>query len=116
MSYLNIMNVLRRVHNLRFNSNWLLSVSTKTSGDLYPLFTLIDRKQSKSTKFNSNKHCLQKSVEEKLALVRIMRGVVDTENVLGTWIGGRHMVVWLDKAEYDYLMGVLKTHGNDTGK
>lgn len=95
-------------------SRWLLSVSLRTNGDLYQHFTLIDQNRQSSKRFDSHKHCLQKSVAEKLALVRIKRGEYDKTNVLGTWIGDRHLVVALDKDEYEYLLGL--TYGSDTGK
>lgn len=94
------------------SSRWLLSVSLKTNGDLYPRFTLIDQRKQKSTPFHSYKHCLQQSVSEKLALVRIKRGDYDRTSVIGTWIGDRHLVVALDKDEYEFLLGL--THGSDT--
>jgi hypothetical protein len=96
------------------SSKWLLSVSLKPNGDLYPKYTLIDKQRQKSTRFNCYKHCLQKSVAEKLALVRLMRDVYDNHSVIGTWIGARHFVVALDKDEYKYLLEL--TYGGNTRK
>lgn len=85
------------------SSQWLLSVSLKRNGDDYPHYTLIDRRKQQSTKFNINKHCLQKTVAEKLAMLRIMRGDY-THHFFGSWIGERHMVVALDKDEYNNIL------------
>jgi hypothetical protein len=84
-------------------SQWLLSVSLKPNGDDYPQYTLIDRRKQRSIRFSIRKHCLQKSVSEKLVMLRIMRGNFD-HHFFGTWIGDRHMVVALDKDEYNNIL------------
>lgn len=95
-------------------SRWLLSVSLKTNGDEYRYYTLLDQSKQRSTRFDSYKHCLHIDVAEKLALVKIRRGDYDNTNVMGTWIGDRHLIVALDKDEYQYLLEL--TYGSDTGK
>lgn len=94
-------------------SQWLLSVSLKRNGDEYPYYTLIDRRRQKSTRFSSCKHCLQKPVAEKLVMVKMMRGTFD-DHIFGSWIGDRHIVVALDKDEYNELLE--RVSGTDTGK
>lgn len=93
-------------------SQWLLSVSLKPNGEDYPHYTLIDRRKQRSTKFNIYKHCLQKSVAEKLVMLRIMRGDFK-DHFFGSWIGDRHMVVALDKDEY---IDILERISGNTGK
>jgi hypothetical protein len=99
---------------MMLTSRWLLSISLKPNGDTYPNYTLIDKRKQKSIKFDTCKHCLQKPVAEKVALMRMMRGKYDPADMLGTWIGPRHFVVALDRDEYEYLLGL--TYGSDTGK
>lgn len=94
------------------SSQWLLSVSLKRNGDIYPHYTLIDRRKQRSTKFSIYKHCLQKSVAEKLAMLRLMRGDFK-DHFFGSWIGARHMVVALDKDEYN---DILERISGNTGK
>lgn len=94
------------------SSQWLLSVSLKLNGDEHPYYTLIDRRKQKSTRFKTYKHCLQKSVVEKMAMIKLMRGSYD-HHIFGSWIGDRHFVVALDKNEYNELLE--KVNGN-TGK
>jgi len=94
------------------SSQWLLSVSLKPNGEVYPHYTLIDRRKQRSTKFSIYKHCLQKSVAEKLAMLRMMRGDFK-DHFFGSWIGDRHFVVALDKDEY---VDILERISGDTGK
>lgn len=84
-------------------SNWLLSVSLLPNGDVHPYYSVIDHRAGKSTRFRIYRHCLQKSVEEKLAFMRLLRGNWD-DHVYGTWIGDNHFVVALDKDEYKNLV------------
>ncbi len=93
-------------------SQWLLSVSLKLNGEEYPHYTLIDRRRQKSTKFNNYKHCLQKPVAEKLAMLKLLRGNYD-HHFIGSWIGDRQLVVALNKDEYNELLERLS--GTDTG-
>lgn len=93
-------------------SQWLLSVSLRPNGDDYTHYTLIDRRKQRSTRFSIYKHCLQKSVAEKLAMLRMMRGNFDN-HFFGSWIGDRHMVVALDKDEY---IDILERISGNTGK
>ena len=94
-------------------SQWLLSVSLKLNGDEYPYYTLIDRRKQKSTRFKTYKQCLQKSVVEKMAMIKLMRGGYD-HHIFGSWIGDRHFVVALDRNEYEELLE--KVSGTDTRK
>lgn len=96
-------------------SQWLLSVSLKPNGDVYPYYTLIDKRRQKSIKFRTYKHCLQKSVAEKLAVLRIMRGDY-TPHIFGSWIGDRHFVVALDKDEYNELLERISGNAGKQGK
>lgn len=89
-------------------------MSLKSNGDQYRYYTLIDQRKQQSTRFDTYKHCLHIDVQEKLALVMIGRGNYDNTNVLGTWIGDRHLIVALNKDEYEFLLEL--TYGGDTGK
>lgn len=86
-----------------YPSKWLLSVSIKPNGEDYPVYNLINHVQSTTIPFDSRKHCLQKSVAEKRAMVRMMHGDY-SDNVFGGWIGARHFIVALDKGEYEELV------------
>ena len=67
------------------------------------MYSLIDNKAGRIFRIDNRKHCLQKSVVEKIAMLRIMRGDY-TETVNGCWIGDRHFVVALDRDEYNNLL------------
>ncbi len=93
-------------------SNWIMTVSLDRNGNMYSAYTLIDKRRMKSSRFNSDKHCLPKPVANKLAMVKLMQGSYDV-SIIGAWLGDRIMAVALDKDEYKKLLGM--TYG-DTGE
>lgn len=94
---------------------WLLSVSLKPNGDLYSKHTLIDRRKQRSKHFNTYKHCLPIEIAERLALVKLNRADYKG-NELGIWIGARHFIVFLSKAEHDLLLEMTNDNTGTQGK
>lgn len=86
-----------------YPSKWFLSVSINPNGEEYPVYSLINHVQSTTYAFDSRKHCLQKAVAEKKAMVRMMHGDY-SDSVIGSWIGARHFIVALEKSEYEELV------------
>lgn len=88
---------------MAITERWLLSVSLKPNGDLYPKHTLINRHKQSSKHFDTCKHCLPIEIAERLALVKLARADY-RGNKLGVWIGARHFIVFLTKAEHTLLL------------
>ena len=77
-----------------------MSVSYQPNGEEYRRFTLMDRKQMKSTQVYPDKVKILPSILEKIVMVKLRRGSFD-DTELGMWIGTRHLVVYLTKDEYE---------------
>lgn len=84
-------------------SRYILSISFNPQGDVYSRYSLIDRKQMKTNAIHSDRVNVPQIIRERIALVKMQSRETFNVTDLGTWLGPRHLAVYLHDNEYKEL-------------
>lgn len=95
-------------------NRYLLYMRLEDNGDIASTASLIDARTNKATTITNHQQCWYNDIQERTALLRIMRNSVPPQSaiLIGNWLGNRDFVVFLSKEEYVHLVGVA--NGNNT--
>jgi hypothetical protein len=89
------------------NSNYTLVLTISEDGFRYSGASIINRRRGTSHVIDIGKHCLQKTVEEKIALLKLVRYDY-SDYAMGSWIGANHAAVTLTRDEYKFILGSIR--------